>query len=54
MFFDMIVSYNGYRFIDYSTVTPKQYIDWAIECVQYADESGFEKIILNGLHKLDW
>jgi cell filamentation protein len=53
MFFDMIVSYNGYRFIDYSTVTPKQYIDCAIECVQYADESGFEKIILNGLHKLD-
>lgn len=54
MFFDMIVSYNGYRFIDYFTVTPKQYIDSAIECVQYADESGFEKIILNGLNKLDW
>lgn len=52
MFFDMIVSYNGYRFIDYSTVTPKQYIDSAIECVQYADESGFEKIILNGLNKI--
>lgn len=52
MFFDMIVSYNGYRFIDYSTVTPKQYIDSAIECVQYADESEFEKIILNGLNKI--
>ncbi|QKF81752.1 Fic/DOC family protein [Halarcobacter ebronensis] len=53
MFFDMIVAYNGYRFIDYSTVTPKQYIDCAIECVQYADESGFEKIIFNGLNKLN-
>ncbi|RXJ68283.1 cell filamentation protein Fic [Halarcobacter ebronensis] len=53
MFFDLIVAYNGYRFIDYSTVTPKQYIDCAIECVQYADESGFEKIIFNGLNKLN-
>ena len=52
MFFDMIVSYNGYRFIDYSTVTPKHYINCAIECVQFADESGFEKIILNGLNKI--
>ena len=51
MFFDMIVAFNGYRFIDYSTVTPKQYISYAIDCVQYADESGFEKIILNGLNK---
>ncbi len=52
MFFDMIVAFNGYKFIDYSTVTPKQYIDYAIECVQYADETGFEKIILNGLTKI--
>ena len=52
MFFDMIVSYNGYKFIDYSTITPKEYISAAIECVQYADESGFEKIILNGLNKI--
>lgn len=52
MFFDMIVSFNGYKFIDYSSVTPKEYINCAIECVQYADESGFEKIILNGLNKI--
>lgn len=52
MFFDMIVAFNGYKFIDYSTVTPKQYIDCAIDCVQYADETGFEKLILNGLTKI--
>ena len=52
MFFDMIVAFNGYKFIDYSTVTPKEYIGYAIDCVQYADESGFEKIILNGLNKI--
>ena len=51
MFFDMIVSFNGYKFIDYSTITPKKYIDCAIDCVLYADETGFEKIILNGLIK---
>lgn len=44
-------AFNGYRFIDYSTITPKQYIDSAIDCVQYTDETGFEKIILNGLIK---
>ena len=49
LFFDMIALYNGYEPIDYSTVTPKKYIDCAIECVQYADQSGFEKIILDGL-----
>jgi len=52
MFFDMIVSYNGYKFIDYSTVTPEHYIDCAISCVQYADESGFEKTIFDGLTKI--
>jgi cell filamentation protein len=43
MFFDMIVSFNGYKFIDYSAVTPKEYINCAIDCVQYADESGLKK-----------
>lgn len=51
MFFDMIVAFNGYKFIDYSGVTPLEYIDSAIECVQFADCEGFEKIILNGLDK---
>lgn len=51
MFFDMIVAYNGYKFIDYSNVMPQEYINAAIECVLYADCVGFEKIILNGLEK---
>jgi len=51
LFFDMIAIYNGYEPIDYSTVTTKEYIECAIECVQYANESGFENIILNGLNK---
>lgn len=32
-------------------VTPKEYIDAAIECVQFADSSDMRKIILNGLQK---
>ena len=51
MFFDMIVAFNGYKFIDYSTVTQREYIDGAIECVVYADSSKFEKIIYDGLNK---
>ena len=51
MFFDMIVAFNGYKFIDYSQVTPNHYINCAIECVQCADCSGFERIISNGLDK---
>ena len=51
MFFDMIVSYNGYKFIDYSNFSPKEYIDASIECVQLADCENLEKIILNGLDK---
>jgi cell filamentation protein len=49
LFFDMIASYNGYKFIDYSIVTPEQYIESAIKCVQLADSSEFEKIITAGL-----
>ena len=51
MFFDMIVAYNGYKFIDYSKFTPKEYIDASIDCVQLADCGNLEKIILNGLEK---
>ncbi len=51
MFFDMIVAFNGYKFIDYSLVEPLEYIDASIECVQYADCSKLETIILNGLSK---
>ena len=51
MFFDMIVAYNGYQYIDYSTVTPDEYIEAAIVCVQYADSKTMAEIILDGLHQ---
>jgi len=51
MFFDMIVAFNSYKFIDYATVTKEEYIDGAIKCVVYADSSKFEKIIYDGLNK---
>ena len=51
MFIDMIAAYNGYNFIDYSQISPKEYIDSAIECVQFADTASLEKIIFNGLSK---
>jgi cell filamentation protein len=51
MFIDMIAAYNGYKFIDYSNISPKEYIDSAIECVQFADTTDLEKIIFNGLSK---
>jgi len=51
LFFDMIVLFNGYKYIDYSFVTPNEYIEAAIECVQFADSSSMENIILNGLKK---
>lgn len=51
LFFDMIVLFNGYKYIDYSTVTSKEYIAAVIECVQFADSANMEIIILNGLKK---
>ena len=51
MFFDMIAAYNGYKFINYSTVQPEEYIQASIECVQFADCEPLENIILNGLEK---
>ena len=51
LFFDMIALFNGYKYIDYSTVTPKEYIDAAIECVQFANSGSMKTIILNGLKK---
>jgi len=49
LFFDMIAFSKGYEFVDYSNITPQQYIDASIECVQYADCTSFEKIIYDGL-----
>lgn len=51
LFFDMIVIYNGYQPIDYSSVSPQKYIQSVIECVQLADASGLEQIILKGLRQ---
>lgn len=51
MFIDMIAAYNGYKFIDYSNISPKEYIDAAIACVQFADSASLEQIIFNGLSK---
>ncbi len=51
MFFDMIAVFNGYQFIDYSAISSEEYIDASIECVQLADCSTFEKIIVDGLKK---
>ncbi len=51
LFFDMIAIYNGYKYIDYSTITPAEYIEAAIECVVYADSEKMEKIIFDGLKK---
>ena len=51
LFFDMIVLFNGYKYIDYSAVTAKEYIEAAIECVQFADSESMGTIILNGLNK---
>ena len=51
MFFDMIAAYNGYRFIDYSEVSPQAYIEASIDCVQLADETKMAEIILKGLRR---
>ena len=52
LFFDLIVMYNGYKPIDYSTITSEEYIDASISCVQYADSGSLEALISKGLEKL--
>lgn len=52
LFFDLIAMYNGYKPIDYKLYSSKEYIDASIQCVQFADASDMEHIILNGLQKL--
>ncbi|MGE4418699.1 MAG: Fic/DOC family protein [Sulfurimonas sp.] len=51
LFFDMIAVYNGYKYIDYSSVSTKEYIDAAIECVIYANSEKMQDIIFNGLKR---
>jgi cell filamentation protein len=49
LFVDMIAAYNGYGFVDYSTVTPSEYIAASIDCVKFADCGAMAKIISDGV-----
>ena len=51
LFFDMIVTYNGYSYIDYkSTLDTNEYISASIDCMQ-TDCNKMKSIINNGLNK---
>ncbi len=51
LFFDMIVTYNGYDYIDYAdTLHDDDFITASIDCME-ADCAKMEKIILAGLSK---
>jgi cell filamentation protein len=51
LFFDMIVTYNGYEYIDYAdTLNDDAFITASIDCME-ADCSKMESIILTGLKK---
>lgn len=50
LFFDLLSVFNGYKPIDYSgSIENGKYIEASIDCVQYADTTKMEEIILNGL-----
>ncbi len=57
LFFDLIAVYNGYGPIDYSkalaeaTTGPNAYITASIQCVQRADSSKLQQLILRGLQR---
>lgn len=51
LFFDMIVTYNGYEYIDYAnTLNNDAFISASIDCME-TDCSKMEEIILDGLSK---
>lgn len=50
LFIDMIALRNGFRAVDYSGISPENYINASIECVQFADCKPMEKIIADGLY----
>jgi cell filamentation protein len=53
LFFDMIVTYNGYEYIDYAdTLNDESFITASIDCME-ADCRKMEAIILAGLKKSD-
>lgn len=57
LFFDLITVYNGYAPIDYSNALAQgptglnAYIEASIQCVQRADNSKLQQIILQGLER---
>jgi len=57
LFFDLIAVYNGYAPIDYSNALAQgptglnAYIEASIQCVQHADNSKLQQIILQGLER---
>ena len=59
LFFDLIAVYNGYEPIDYSQALAQgssglnTYIEASILCVQRADSSKLQQIILQGLKKAE-
>ncbi len=51
---DMLALFNGYKPIDYThAIENGAYIEASIECVQYADSSQLEEIILGGLEIME-
>lgn len=60
LFFDLIAIFNGYGPIDYSAALedsfcqPNAYISASVDCVQEANHSRLQQIILNGLNKEDF
>jgi len=59
LFFDLVAIYNGYEPVDYSPALAKGsagvnlYIEASILCVQRADNSKLQQIILHGLRQAD-
>ncbi|MBY0575012.1 MAG: Fic family protein [Gallionellaceae bacterium] len=59
LFFDLIAVYNGYEPIDYSAALAEgpsglnAYIEASIQCVQRADSSKLQQIVLRGLQKAE-
>lgn len=53
LFFDMIVTYNGYNYVDYAnTLNDNAFITASIDCIE-TDCLKMEEIILTGLSKSD-
>ncbi|WP_428738417.1 Fic/DOC family protein [Sulfurimonas sp.] len=50
LFCDLLAVFNGYKPIDYTaSIDNEKYIEASIECVQFADTTKLEEIILSGL-----